>query len=170
MRFLGLAVPPVSLLLITLIAVAPWGLPADARYILPLLPAIVVHYWALRHPHAMPEWLAFASGLTVDLVTNGPLGFWALMYLLVYIAAILSRPWWDTGPIGRFVLFAAALVGVAVAAFLVSTIYTAALAPVVPLAQATLVALLAYPILAAALKPLDVRRMVRGNDTLSRGV
>jgi hypothetical protein len=46
-----------------------------------LLPVVVIHLFAARVPAAMPSWLAFLAGLSMDLATQGPPGYWALIYL-----------------------------------------------------------------------------------------
>jgi len=81
MRFANRVWPGLVLLgVLPVVGLLPSETPV-ARFLLPLLPYIVVHLTAVRQPGAMPSWLAFAAGLGVDLGTSGPIGFWALVYL-----------------------------------------------------------------------------------------
>ena len=81
MSVAGRLVPALSVAVLVMVAVLPWGLPPDGRFVLPLLPFIAIHYWTSRHPEKLAEWVPFAAGLTVDVLSNGPLGYWSLIYL-----------------------------------------------------------------------------------------
>mgnify|MGYP001358435982 CR=1 FL=1 len=72
----------VSVVLVTFLAALPWGLPAEFRLVLPLLPFLAIHYWTLRRIALVPDVLAFVTGLAFDFLSDGPLGFWAMMVFL----------------------------------------------------------------------------------------
>lgn len=61
----------------------PWPLVPDARAALPFLALPLVHWHALRLPHALPAPVVLAAGLLADLVADTPFGFWPLIYLTV---------------------------------------------------------------------------------------
>jgi rod shape-determining protein MreD len=63
------------------LAVLPWGAVDWTRLALPLLPLSAIHFWSLRRPSALPAVAVFLTGLFIDVMTFGPLGFWALIYL-----------------------------------------------------------------------------------------
>lgn len=50
----------------------------------PQLLLCVVFYWAVRAPHMMPPASVFVLGISIDLFSASPLGFWALIYLASY--------------------------------------------------------------------------------------
>ena len=88
--------PAVTLLIAALIAVLPFGADEIVRYCLSFLPLIVIHYWSARRPTLLPVPLIFAVGLAIDVLTHGPVGYWALL------ASLTARRWrprdvWLTG-------------------------------------------------------------------------
>ena len=101
MRFVA---PIGSVVLLTLIAALPLGVPAGDRFFLPLLPVVAVHYWTLRHDAWLPEWVVFLAGLMLDILTHGPLGYWAFIYLLAHLTATLSTRVHVESTLGRLVL------------------------------------------------------------------
>lgn len=109
---LGLAIPGLVSLVLVLLGSLPIGVP----FLGPVLPAfglIAVHVFALQRPDLMPHWLAFALGLVTDLLSGGPLGLTALVFLGVQALSASQR----RVLIGRpFVLGWAAFVAVALAA------------------------------------------------------
>jgi rod shape-determining protein MreD len=88
----------------------PWPLPSSFAFVGPMLPLAVMSVAALRGRWNAPSWLCFVCGIAVDLMTQGPLGFWALIYLsgtlLIGVVPWIMR----AHALGRFTL----IVGVAV--------------------------------------------------------
>ncbi|GGH02004.1 hypothetical protein GCM10007420_17740 [Glycocaulis albus] len=77
-------------LALSLLAVAaPLRLPEGQGFPAPFFPLIALFVWSVRHPHFVPPWLIFITGLFQDLLTGGPLGMWALSYLLAFAIARL---------------------------------------------------------------------------------
>lgn len=76
-----LVLPSVLVLLTVLIATAPWGAPAGAGFVLQVLPYMVAHVFLARGKGFVPSPVVFAAGLITDIASQGPLGFWALIYL-----------------------------------------------------------------------------------------
>lgn len=85
--------PTIVAMIVTLAAslllhAAPTRLPTGAD-LLPLLPLITLYIWAVRRPRFVSPLLIFAVGLLQDLLIGGPMGVWALSYLLAFS---LARP------------------------------------------------------------------------------
>ncbi|MEQ1651156.1 MAG: hypothetical protein ABL897_01565, partial [Hyphomicrobium sp.] len=108
---------------LALLAALPWGIAPQSRFFLPMLPVVAIHFWTLRHPGLVPEWNVFLIGLALDVLTHGPLGYWALVYLTAHLAGTLGAPFGDRGILVRIGLFAAALVGVVAVAWAVASVY-----------------------------------------------
>ena len=161
--------PIASLAVLVLIAALPWGLPPEDRFFLPLLPVVAIHYWSLRHGALIPEWVVFLAGLTLDILTHGPLGYWALIYLTAHMLAVVSAPYASHGHVARLALFVFALAIVTVVAWAVSSIYFLEPADFQPYAIAAglagAVALLLVPMLRAA----DSRQGSRSSGRFERG-
>ena len=144
-----------SIALVTFLAALPWGLPAEYRLVLPLLPFLAIFYWTLRRIAMVPEVLVFAAGLTFDFLSDGPLGFWAMIYLAGYALSLLAAtsPLAGSAP-GRFLLLTGTLLTLTVVEVLVSSIYFNAAADWWPPLSAAIIAVLLYPALAALLRPI----------------
>jgi rod shape-determining protein MreD len=78
--------PALSVLFAVLATAVPWGLPADATFILPLVVVMMIFCWRALPGTVFPPYLAMLLGLLTDLTSGGPLGFWALMALIAATA------------------------------------------------------------------------------------
>lgn len=74
--------PALSVLFAVVATAVPWGLPADATFILPLVVVMMVFCWRVIPGGALPPAAAVGLGLLADLMSGGPLGYWALMCLI----------------------------------------------------------------------------------------
>lgn len=93
-----------TLALSILAVAAPLRLPEGQTLPVPFFPLIVLFIWSVRHPTFVPPWLIFMTGLLQDLLTGGPLGLWALSYLVAFTIARLR----STEPSAReFILLVA---------------------------------------------------------------
>jgi rod shape-determining protein MreD len=73
-----------------LIYAAPVGVAGfDAP--MPWLPLLPVFFWGLLRPDLVRAVAAFAVGLFQDIVSGGPLGVWALTYLVAFAAIAPQR-------------------------------------------------------------------------------
>ena len=82
--------PVLSVLFAVIATAVPWGLPADATFILPLVVVMMVFCWRAIPGTALPPLGAAGLGLLADLMSGGPLGYWALMCLIA--ATVGDRP------------------------------------------------------------------------------
>mgnify|MGYP001820315173 FL=1 len=74
--------PAFSVLIGVIATAVPWGLPADATFIQPLLVVMMVFCWRAIPGTELHPAAAAVLGLLADLLSGGPLGFWALMCLV----------------------------------------------------------------------------------------
>ena len=74
--------PALSVLFAVVATAVPWGLPADATFILPLVVVMMVFCWRAIPGASLPPAAAMGLGLLADIMSGGPLGFWALMCLI----------------------------------------------------------------------------------------
>lgn len=136
------------LLVAVVVAAVPWGLPEQATFILPFLTLLLVFAFSAPREKTIPAWLAFLAGLVTDILTAGPLGYWAFLFTLCHA---LTRLMAHRAPALslvvlwlQFLLVATLVAGAGWA--LASAYY---LRPIDgwPIAFATLVAMLACPAL-----------------------
>lgn len=140
--------PPLVLAVLVLVAVLPVGLPSSARFVLPMLPFAAIHYWTLNDRGFMPAVLVFAAGLTIDLVTYGPLGFWSCVFLIGHACARwLSGPISDTR-IGRYTGYVLTCALLGWVQWIVASLYYLEWVDAMPFALAGAATTLFYPLLA----------------------
>lgn len=83
--------PSIVLFLAVVIAAVPWVLPAEASFILPLMLIIIIFVLTLMRKRKLPGPSVFAAGVLMDILTAGPLGYWAILFLLTYSVAVQYR-------------------------------------------------------------------------------
>ena len=155
-RLWRVALPLLSLAVITLIAVVPLGLGTQWRFVPTFLPIIVIHYWADRRAlhqtsSGLPVVLVFAAGIAVDAMTNGPLGYWALVYLATTGFSMLVGPKLSESGVSRWLRFVVTAVAASAIAWIIASIYFSTLAETMPLALAWGVICLGEPLIVGAL-------------------
>ena len=158
MRVLNSVAPAATILSVTLLAALPWGFGSQYRFFLPHLIYLAIHYWTLRAPDRVPEWAVFTAGLTFDVLTSGPLGYWSLVFLIGYVIAVLQSAWPDGGKVVRWGLLASALAMLALVEWGLASLYYLELADWRPYAVAALGVALAYPFIAFVLQVFNSPR------------
>ena len=58
---------------------------------LPNIAAVSLYFWVINGPVFMPPWAVFLLGLTHDLLSGTPLGFWVVIYLAAYGFTLTQR-------------------------------------------------------------------------------
>jgi len=94
---------------------------------MPLFPFMAVYFWSMTRPDYMPYVAIFLIGLFQDVLTGGPVGLWALSYLLTVV--IVSTQIDVIAGRGRSALWAGFILAAIVATMLVWTIARIALGP-----------------------------------------
>lgn len=147
MSWLRFLMPVITVAALTVVAILPWGLPVDDRFVLPLLPIVVIYYWTLERDAWLPEWAIFLAGLLLDVLTHGPLGYWALVYLAAYVVAVFCSRIRIETTVGRLSLFAAAMIAVTSFAWLAASAYFIELLDVGPYVRGAASAVVAAAVL-----------------------
>jgi rod shape-determining protein MreD len=149
-------VPAIVLALLVVVAALPVGLPPEQRFFLPLLPVVAITvFGGSDGQRAIPDWLVFACGLVLDVLSNGPLGYWALMYLVAQVLARMSVVPIDAAWSQRFSRIAISLISVAALAWLVASLYFFAWAEPMPYIFGAALALAAAVLITPLLATVD---------------
>lgn len=82
MKLLAKPFPLVTVMIFAVLSALPWGGDENLRSILPMMPLAVVHFWSARRPNLMPAVGVLFLGVLVDLLSQGPIGFYALLALM----------------------------------------------------------------------------------------
>jgi rod shape-determining protein MreD len=126
----------------------------------PMLPLLVVYFWAIFGPGYMPAYSVFLIGLLQDFLTGGPLGLWPAVYLFTQYVVSSQRSYFQ----GRemrvvWVGFAFAALAAAVIVWLVMSLMSGAVLPIDGLLAQTAVTIVAYPFFAKLFGSVH-RRMI----------
>jgi rod shape-determining protein MreD len=103
--------PALSVLFAVLATAVPWGLPADATFILPLVVVMMVFCWRTIPGAVLPPAVATLLGLLADIMSGGPLGYWALMALIAATVGGWSKSLGEGRDFGALWLIWIALAG-----------------------------------------------------------
>ena len=82
--------PLLIALICVMLSMLPVGLSAGFS-INPSFALMAIFYWALYRPDLLPPISVFIVGLFQDLLSAGPLGLWAFVYLTVYAIVVSQR-------------------------------------------------------------------------------
>ncbi len=166
MGTLARVTPLFTVVLSVLLCVMPWGLGPSFQFALPMLPFAGIHYWARTSPALMPSTFVFAAGLSVDVLSYGPLGYWSLVYLMgLGLTAGLERVLPDNGPMSDYGTFCAVTAGLALLAWACASVYFIRFIDWEPMAWAALMLAVAHPFVRTLLGPVD--RWLAGPRTLN---
>lgn len=173
MSVIGHIVPASTVLIVTLAAAVPWGVPMEehpfARYLVSFLPFLAIHFWLDTRPSAMPPVIAFAAGLVMDVVTRGPLGFWASVFLVGQLVVALRGRRWGSGVLAGSAGFAATTSVLALVIWTIASAYHLRPLDPTPIAGMALAAICLYPLVALILGLLARERAAPLNAGLQRG-
>jgi rod shape-determining protein MreD len=157
-RALWLSAPFCAALLLTLLTMAPFQVLGGAIPA-PNIGIIVAFFWAIYAPHLFPAPAIFVLGLAMDLMGAGPIGFWPLLLLSVYGAALSQRHFF----LGRSVMgvwagFAAVAILATAAGWFVLCLYYGHWGAAMPAFAQAFTTILVFPVAGRAFMAL--RRML----------
>lgn len=117
-------VPTLVLLVAVVVAAVPWVVPSQASFVLPLLLIIAVFLLTLQRKRQLPSLSVFAAGVLMDVLTAGPLGYWAILFLLTHMLAVFYRARAGRGRFaGLCLVFAGTAICAAAAGWALASLY-----------------------------------------------
>jgi len=140
-------VPALSVFVAVLATTVPWGLPADATFAPPLIVMTMIFCWRALPGTVFPSYLALLLGLLTDILSGGPLGFWALMALIAANAGARAPSPADAQDRNRLWLFwACVAAAIGLLAWLLGSLYVVRLIDAWPIAFGACVSILLFPV------------------------
>lgn len=132
--------------------------PLDGLAPVPVLPLLVIFYWAINDPGLLRSPAVFLIGITQDLLLGGPLGVWAAVYLTALLAVRDQRDFF-LGRDRTMMWIGAALVCAVggVTLWMLMSILSAALMPPLPLVRQMAVTAIVYPVFARLFDVIEAR-------------
>lgn len=144
----------IAFLAMVVAASLPWGLPDDWRLAPAFFPVLVLHALNVRQLRpVIPEWLTFLGGVLLDALSQGPLGYWALLYLIAYVLSAYAERLAGEGFLTRWISGAATASAVGAAAYVIAALYEQRLVGHDPFLNSVAVCLAVYPLLDLVLRP-----------------
>ena len=124
----------------------------------PIIPLVVVFFWSIYAPAYMPSLSVFFIGLLQDLLTGGPLGLWAVVYLVTQYIVMSQREYF----LGReqkvvWLGFALAAAAASLILWLVMSLMSGVLLPMGGLVAQMAATVLIYPLFGVAFGALHHR-------------
>jgi len=111
----------------------------------PLLAFMPVYFWCLVRPDLMPAPAALALGALEDLLSGGPMGIWALSFVVSYALIDRERDGFaGLSGVGAIVGFAAAMLVAEATAFLVVAATHEIFPPLAPFVLQAVVTIVLY--------------------------
>lgn len=139
--------PALSVLFAVFATAVPWGLPADATFILPLVVVMMVFCWRILPGSDLPPYVAMLFGLLTDVMSGGPLGFWALMALTGATVGGWTTPLGDGQDLKRiWLVWTGVAVFIASLGWLVASLYFLRWVDWWPIAFGALASVLLFPV------------------------
>jgi rod shape-determining protein MreD len=139
--------PVLSVLFAAFAAAVPWGLPADATFILPLVMVMMIFCWRVIPGTAFPPYVALLLGLLTDITSGGPLGFWALMALIGASAGAQAGPFTDGRDVKRlWIVWTVVVCFIAGLGWLLASLYFLRWIDWWPIAFGALASILLFPV------------------------
>jgi len=161
--------PTLVLLLGVVIAAVPWALPVAAGFVLPLQLIILVFALSLQRVHVLPTFSVFAAGLLMDVLTAGPLGYWAIIFLITHtLARFLARRTTSLSFIMLWAMFAATAATASMAGWALASLYFVRLIDWQPMLIGAGAAVALFPLIAWPLRR-SLGLMPRGAALGGRG-
>lgn len=89
-RYLWPLLPAATVFLGAFLTLLPFGLVAGL-VVTPAFALVPLYYWTTHRPGLLPAPSVFGLGVVQDLVTGGPLGLWAVVFLITYSVTLWQR-------------------------------------------------------------------------------
>jgi hypothetical protein len=169
MSVLARLAPALAIALATFVCALPWGAGGQYRLVLPLLPYAVIHRCIERWGSATPDWLVFLAGFAMDVVGQGPLGYWSFIYLCGYTMVRSSTVGTQPRFVSSISLFLLTIVSITLMQWSLSSIYDLRSAQFMPHVLAASFATGVYLML-LVLIPSASSEPARLNSRLERGI
>ncbi|HEY4343489.1 MAG TPA: rod shape-determining protein MreD [Parvibaculum sp.] len=131
--------------------------------VMPAFALMAIYYWAVVRPDMFPVYAVFLVGLLSDLLSAGPIGLWAFVYVLTYTIVLTQRFLAVNAPFSVFWFgfLLAALVAGAISWGVASIIYGVILS-VKPILMHMLVTVAVFPLMAFLFGRIERRILPSG--------
>lgn len=154
------AVPAMITLFLVFFSLMPVNLPGSG-IIMPPLALMAVFYWSIYRPDLMPAAAAFVAGLLFDMLSGGPPGLHALVFVIVQSVAASQRRFFlgKVFPV-EWLGFCLVATGTFLVLWVLGSLYVGAIVTGSGMAIQALLTITLYPVMTWMM--IRVRRAVSG--------
>lgn len=100
-RIVMTVVPFIMAVICVLLSFVPVGRIFGSS-VTPAFAFMAIYYWGVVRPEMFPPVAVFAVGLILDLMSGGPIGLWAFVYVATYALVITQRFMLVNAPFSAF--------------------------------------------------------------------
>ena len=149
------ALPLLTVLLLVLLGFMPLRIPGYAS-VTPAFALMGIFHWTVYRPALFPPPLLFMLGVAIDLVSAGPLGLTAMVFLLTRSAILRQRQFFVGRPFG-FVWFGLTLTAAGSAALVwgIGSLYSGVFLDIRPILLQWVLTVAIYPAVSWCLQRLQ---------------
>lgn len=130
---------------------------------MPAFALMAIYYWAIVRPEMFPVYAVFLVGLLSDLLSDGPIGLWAFVYVLTYIVVLTQRFLAVNAPFSVFWL--GFLMAASLAGFIgwgAASLFYGTILPVKPIVSHIFATVIVFPIFAIVFGRIERRILPSG--------
>ncbi|MBI1261258.1 MAG: rod shape-determining protein MreD [Rhizobiales bacterium] len=115
----------------------------------PAFAFMAIYYWGVVRPEMFPSVAVFAVGLILDLLSGGPIGLWAFVYVVTYAVVISQRFMLVNAPFSAFWMgFVAASAFASVLAWMAASLFYGTFVAAGPIIWHMTVTVIVFPLFA----------------------
>lgn len=145
-RTITAVMPAVTALLFVFAGAAPAAIPGYSD-VTPLLSVVAIFFWVIARPNLMPPAAVFVIGIFQDVLSGGPIGLWAMTFLMVqYLSLSMRRFLYGETFLYGWAGFASIVMAAAFFAWTGACFFYGALLPPWPVFFQAMLTILIYPV------------------------
>ena len=117
--------------------------------VMPAFALMAIYYWAIVRPEMFPVYAVFLVGLLSDLLSDGPIGLWAFVYVATYIVLLTQRVLLVNAPFSVFWFGFLVMAGLAgMIAWAAASLLYGAVLPLMPVVWHIVATVVLFPLFA----------------------
>jgi rod shape-determining protein MreD len=154
-----------SILFLAIMGIVSWGFtPTEMSVAFLFIVTAVIFFWNNLVPEHVSPLVIFLTGLVIDALSNGPLGYWAAIYLLtIPFSAVAAYLLPGNGFTVMYIRYCLCVAGLAATGWAMASLYAVQYTTVPQFVVGAVVPMIMFPMIYILLWSLDVGKLVRAD-------